>query len=74
VVSQLIVSSQLVNAVNPKYEIRRTKQILNPNAQMFKTELPKYTQSLFWSLGFKEFEFVSDFDAMAFPAKIGDGK
>ena len=73
--------SQLTNAENPKFEIRSTRQILNPNAQMFKTELQKYTQSLFWSLGFGEFEFVSDFDirysdlyAMAFPPKVADGK
>jgi hypothetical protein len=64
----------MTNAANPKYEIRSTKQILNPNGQMFKTELQKYTQSPFWSLGFGEFEFVSDLYAMAFPPKVGDGK
>ncbi len=47
--------------VNPKFEARSTKQIQNPNFQMSKTQILKLTY-LFWSFGFSEFEFVSDFD------------
>ena len=54
--------------INPKHEIRNSKQIQNSNAQMFKASLKSFKKFAYaleaWVLSFefRLFEFVSDFD------------